>query len=465
MKRLASGLRATWGLLRHGGPGSRRTLTNSGFALGATGVTAVTGLVETIVLAHFLSPHGLGIFVLLIAYPEAVQQLLDFRVRDGMTRYLTGFLAQDRKREAVAIVKLLWLLDVVVSGVALVIVVLTAGIAAGLLLHDAERGGLMVIYSLGLFFGSLDTASGPVLRAVDRFGLSFTCGSVCALGRLALVTGVLVAGGGLGALVWARVGAELLTTLLQGSVTLHVLAGLLWDERRTPITVLRGRFGEIGRFLVNTNLAGVLRTASSKLDTILVGSLATPATVGLYRIASQFGRLPLLVSDSLYTVVFPSFARAFAQERWHDMRQLAIRVSLFLGAISLPTAAFAALEGGPLMAFVAGDAYRGAGLAFAICLAGITPYVVFSWCQPLILTGGHAGALVRMAAVATAAQLIAIALLVPEFGASGATSALALMYLLTVMLQLDFVRRKRLFVSTDPTDRHDVPAPTSTATG
>ncbi|MCA1706190.1 MAG: hypothetical protein LC808_24160, partial [Actinobacteria bacterium] len=80
-------------------------LKNSGWALAATAVTTAAGLLETVVLAHFLSPHGLGVFILLIAYPEAVQQLLDFRVRDGMTRYLAGFLAQGRRREAVAVVK------------------------------------------------------------------------------------------------------------------------------------------------------------------------------------------------------------------------------------------------------------------------------------------------------------------------------------------------------------------------
>lgn len=422
----------------------RGLATNSGWALAGTVVSAAALAVEILMLAHYLGPTTLGVLLLITAYPDAVQQLLDFRVRDAMTRYLTGFVAQGRNREAVAIVKLLWILDVAVSSVALLIVIATAAIAAELLVNDSGDARLMIIYSVGLFFGSLDTASGPVLRALDRFALSFAAGSASSVVRLGLVAGVIVAGGGLEAIVWARAGAELMTTLLQGSVGLYVLARLLWKDRGAPVSLLRDRFGEIGRFLVNTNLAGVLRLASTKLDTILVGLLASPATVAIYRIGIQFGRLPVLVADSLYTAVYPAFVRALATDRLDQVRQIAYRISIVMAAVSVPVGLALALKSESLMSLLAGSAFRSAGPVFAICLLGVLPHLVFFWTQPLMLAAGHAGSLLKIMSVATVAQLSTILLLVPGLGAKGAAAALAVMYIVAVALQLAFVRRRRL---------------------
>ena len=421
-----------------------RLLRNSGWAVGATAITSLAGFAEILLLAHYLGPASFGTFILIAAYPEAVQQLLDFRVRDGMTKYLAGFLAQGRKGDAVAVLKLLWTLDVGVSALALLIVVLSAGLAADLLVDDPSRGGLMIVYSVGLFFGSLDTASGSVLRVLDRFALSFGVGLASSAVRLALVAAVVVADGGLETLVWARAASELLTTLIQGSAAALVLAPLLWEQRRAPIATLRDRYREIGTFLFSTNVAGVLRAASSKLDVILIGLLASPATVGLYRIASQLSRLPLLVADALYTVVFPRFARSFALGQIADMRQIATRASVIMATVSIPAAVALAVGGESLLSGLVGEGFGPAAPALALALVGIVPYVIFFWLQPLILTAGHAGALVTITALATALQLGGLALLVPAFGASGAGAALAILYLVTICLELEFLRRRGL---------------------
>jgi O-antigen/teichoic acid export membrane protein len=443
----------------------RGLATNSAWALAGTVVTAATLGVEILMLAHYLGPTTLGVLLLILAYPDAVQQLLDFRVRDAMTRYLTGFVAQGRNREAVAIVKLLWIIDVAVSSVALLIVIATAAIAAELLVHDSGDARLMIIYSVGLFFGSLDTASGPVLRALDRFALSFAAGAASSITRLGLVAVVLVAGGGLEAVVWARAGAELMTTLLQGSVGFYVLARLLWKDRGAPISLLRDRFGEIGRFLVNTNLAGVLRLASTKLDTILVGLLASPATVAIYRIGIQFGRVPVLVADSLYTAVYPAFVRALATDRRDQVRRIAYRISIVMAACFVPVGLGLALTSESLMSLLAGNAFRSAGPVFAICLVGVIPYLMLFWTQPLMLAAGHAGSVVKIMSVATVAQLAMILLLVPGLGAKGAAAALAVMYIVTVALQLAFVRRRRLLEPDQPSVSMPATSPTTALRG
>jgi O-antigen/teichoic acid export membrane protein len=426
-------------------------IENSGWSFAATVVAAVALFAEAVVLARYLSPAGYGVLLLLIAIPEAVLQLLDFRIREAMTRYLGGFLAQERRREAVSIVKLLWLLEVAVAGLAFLIVLALSGWAADAIVDRPDLAYLMVIYAGGLFFAGFDSASGTILRVLDRFALSFGVGCASSVVRLAAILAVVVFGGGLTAIIVARVAAEVIGTVIMGTVAIRALARVVWDQRHAPIRLLRSQRREIARFLVNTNLAGIVRAAATKLDVVLVGLLAGPSTVSLYKVSIQVGTAPLLVGDALFTAVFPSFARAQATGRRAEMREVAKRTSLLVAVIVLPALLIFALAGGPLIALVFGSFYRAAGVPVTVCLIGICAYVIFFWAQPLMLAAGHAGPLLRRWALAAAVQFAMLAALVPPLGATGATAALGASFLVIVVLELEFVRRRRLL-----TDEHEI---------
>jgi O-antigen/teichoic acid export membrane protein len=427
-----------------GGAAVQRVVTNSAWSVGATAASTAALFVETVVLARYLSPADYGLLLLVIAYPELVLQLLDFRVQDAMTKYLGEFLSQGRRAEAVAVAKLLWLLDVTVTAVAFLIILATAGLAARLIADRPDLAHLMILYSTGLLFGAFDTASGSLLRILDRFALSFLAGTSVALVRIGAMITVVSLAGGLEALVIARVAAEAVGTLILGGVALRAFASVAWDQRRAPIGLLRGRFREIGGFLVNTNLAGIMRAASTKLDTVLVGLLATPATVSLYKVSVQVGTGPLLLSDSLFTAVYPSFARSFRSGHRHDVRQIAGRMSVLMAAIAVPAVVVFAIAGGTIMSAVFGSHYAAAATPTLLCLIGVTVYVIVFWAQALLLTGGYAAMLLRIVAVGTAVQFATLALLVPHFGATGATAGVGLMYLVVAVLELVVVRRRRM---------------------
>jgi O-antigen/teichoic acid export membrane protein len=419
-------------------------IENSGWSFAATVVAAVALFVETVVLARYLTPAGYGVLLLLIAFPEAVLQLLDFRIREAMTRYLGRFIAQDRRQEAVAIVKLLWLLEVGAAGLAFLIVLAFSGWAANAIVDRPDLAYLMVIYAGGLFFAGFDSASGTILRVLDRFALSFGVGCATSIVRLAAILAVVVLGGGLTAIIVARVAAEVVGTVIMGTVAVRALARVVWDQRHAPIRLLRSQLGEIARFLVNTNLAGIVRAAATKLDVVLVGLLASPSAVSLYKVSIQVATAPLLLGDALFTAVFPSFARSEATGRRAEMREVARRTSMLVAAIVLPTLVIFAVVGGPLIGLVFGSFYRAAGLPVTLCLIGVSAYVIFFWAQPLMLASGHAGPLLRRVALATAVQCAMLAGLVPPFGATGAAAALGGGFLVTVALELEFVRRRRL---------------------
>lgn len=421
---------------------------NSAWSVAATALVTAGLFAETVILARSLSPAALGVFFLIVAYPEAVQGLLDFRVRDAMTRYFGAYVARDQPSHAMAVLKLLWVCDLGTAAVSFAVVAATAIPAASILVGDDRWATVIIVYGAGMFAGSLDSASGTVMRVLNRFALSFAAGAIGTTLRLGLVGGVALAGGGIEELVWARVSADVLTTLAQGAMTLLALRPVARGHWRARISLLRGNYREIARFMLATNATGLFRTASTKLDVLLIGVLSAPVTVAIYRIAIQFGRAPMLFADSLLTAVYPRFTSSVTLGRRDDIRRLARTLTIVLTAIVVPVSVGAALVGGTVMVAVAGDAFRGAGTPFAICLLGLAGYTVFFWVTPLLMASGHASDVLRSVAVATLVQLSALVALVPSLGATGAALAFAAAGLTGLVVQVYFVRLRGLLTPT-----------------
>lgn len=425
-----------------GREGTRALATNSIWSIAATGVRALAVLAETVLLTRFLTPTQLGVFLLVLAFPEAVQQVLDFRVTDATIRYLGEFVERAQPRYAVALLKLLWLVDVAVGAIAFGLVAGTAWLVAPHLLQGNASWSLIVIYAFGVFIGTLDTASGAVMRVLDQFGLAFLVGGLADVVRVLGVAAALSAGAGLTGLVWTRVAVIALTTVLLAAGALWASRSFIKGELAAPVSLLRPRLREITHFLVGTNLIGVIRALSTKLDVILIGFLLTPAAVAVYKVALQFARLPLLLSDALYIAVYPQFAREVAgANRLDDAKALGAQLSRWLLLAAIPATAVGIAFSEPLIELVAGEDFGAAAAPFRVILLGIMPWLVVFWTPALILSMGRARTLMMFGLVSVVAQFAVLVAAVPFWGASGAAAGVASAYLVAFALHVWYVRR------------------------
>lgn len=429
---------------RFADPALRQVAGNSTWSIGLQVIVSGAQFMETILLARYLSRDEFGVFVLVVAYPEAVLSLLDCRVRDCMTKYLGEFLVRDRKKQASALVKLLWLLDVGVGVLALTIVAVTAHIAAELIVGSDDLADAIRLFGVVLFVASLDSASGTVMRVMDRYGLVFFGGAAYAASRLTLVIFVLMSGGGLMALIWARLAAELIMTLILGGITFKLLSDLLGRDLRAPISSLGNRLSEIRSFLLNTNLSGSLYGISGKVDILLVGLLANPATVATYKIAAQFGRIFLLLTDPLFVVIYPAYAKWHSGGKDRTIREVSRRATVLLSGLLLPIGTVFAWQSAWLIQTIVGEEFVSAATPLVLLLIGAIPMAIFFWARATVLSVGDAAVSFRFLLTATLVQLTVLVILVPRAGAGGAALALAAAYLTTVGLHLQYLWRRNL---------------------
>ena len=436
----------------------RRLMEDSSWGFASTIVSLGLQLAETVILARFLGADVFGMFVLITAYPEVVLQLMDSRVREAMTRYLMVFLVREQKAQAVALVKLLWMLDAATGLSAFLLVWLTATLAVRWWNLDAATQPLIVIYALGLFLGSLDTASGSVLRVFDRFDLAFRLGSAGSLARFALVAAAVLWGESLNAVVWARTLAELIVTTLQGAACYFLLKQHLWAYRHSPLSALRGRIREIAGFAFHTNLAATTKAVASKLDVLILGLFWSPGVVGVYKIASRFAGLLLLVSDPISPAILPNFSRRFAASGSGGLVQLAVHVARVVGPLAALSGVVYAVVAPRILSLTVGESFQPAVEPLRIMLAGMTSLAAFFWVRPFILSVGKARVLMGISVVAATLQLVLLLLLVPKLGPTGGATALSTGYVAFIGLELLYLHREGLLQAGKRQPVSDAPA-------
>jgi O-antigen/teichoic acid export membrane protein len=427
----------------------RRLAGRSGWTIASTAVVTIAVFAETIVLARHFGVEQYGVLLLAIAIPEFILQILDFRIKDALTVYLSEALESGSHDVAVALLKLFWLIDVLVGVLALVLVLALANVAAEHLMQDPDAAELIRIYALGLVFSTLDGASGSVLRVLDRYPVAFFAGSVGIVVRVGLVLLAVSLFGSLESVTWARVAGEVALTLVMGTITLRLVWKLLHGQRHARISLLSDRRREIFRFLLSTNLTGLLKTASMKLDTILLAAFLSPSAVGLYRFALQFARAPVQLADALYAAVFPTVARGFATGRRSAVRRLLGQTSQMLGIGMVAVLAVGLAFGSDLLELAGGRQYADGAAAFNIALVGVAPYFVFFWLRPVLLSAGHPGVILRTSTGVVALQMVLIAVLVPLWGVEGAALAVSVAGVAGVAYQLHFVRSRKLLTAPD----------------
>lgn len=399
-------------------------------------VATALGFAESIVLARCLGVTLLGYFVLIRSFPEAVQQILDCRTRETIVKYLGEFVALGQRERAGAVVRLIWLVDAAAGLVAMAIVFATASLAARYIVHDATATWLVAIYATSQFVGTLDSASGSVVRVFDRFGVASAMGACQAVARFTGILAALLLGGGINALIYVLVGIEVLYTFSAACVALWLLRKHIGFRIWGALGAIRDRRKEILKFLLHTNIAGTLKMSSDKLVLVIVGALGGAPVAAQYKIASQTGTSLLFFSDPFYQVIYPSLAKMVARRQWDAIFSGLRRLRRITLTVAIPGAAVASGLMVPLIPLVFGSEFKPAVIPGIMILWAVVPNVVLFWRRPLLLSLGQAAQLVRYRATASALQLILTLVLVRPAGVIGAAVGMLAMQWVYAALEI-----------------------------
>lgn len=423
--------------------GLGRIVKDSSWLMGRNAVSAGIAFLQGIILARWLGATDYGLLALIIAYVSIVNQVVDFRIFEFATKYVSEFWENDRKTECFAVVKAAYLLDMTTGVLAFFLVLATARISATYLLTSPDHAGLVAFYAVSLLFSTANGTATALLGVFGKFSWLSLYSMVYVAARFLLLLVALVAQKGLPGVMAAYIAAELLGGLLVNILAFKVVRENLWQFRgQARLSTLRGRLREMARFLAYTNLNELLSMFTKNIDMMFLGYYRTPAEAGLYKLAKSFAGCLGLLAEPVYTVVFPAMSRILAAGDRALAFSLARRITLVATSVFVPLCLALVFGGSFLIRHTAGDAFLAAAPALSIMVWGGAVGGIFVWVRPALLAFGRADVPARINFISALLLVLCSVVFVPRFGYLGSAVISLLPWVLGHAVALIFLYLK-----------------------
>jgi len=394
----------------------KRLIKNSSMLFGAETIATLISLVQFPLVTRLLGPEEYGVWGIVVGWVGLVGQIVSFRLWETVVKYVSEFAAQGREDRVLAIIKLCMLIEIIVGLVFTLTLGLSAEWTSRALLRRADGADLIRLETLHLMMSWGSGIWMPLLRVFDRFRRIAVFNTVSAFATFALTLSALALRLGVAGMIVTMTIVALGQTMALAMMAERELRKRFHRHWLTAdLGALRGRRREILVMLFSMNIDALRKIAVGNADMVILGWLATPAQVGVYRLAKQlssfFGRLTNPVYDTLY----PEVARLYPAEGPAAVRMLVKRLMKgLLVALGFATAGAYALSPW-VVPLIFGAEYRPAiPVFFVILLTNI--WVVGLWAPSVMVSAGHAKHLTVINTLASLSMIVALLVLAPRGG-------------------------------------------------
>jgi O-antigen/teichoic acid export membrane protein len=320
------------------------------------GAQFVVRLAAIVVLAHYLTPHDLGV----MAIASIVLSLGSLAIGLGVSDALVQRRSLDRTFVDVA-----FTISTATGVLVMVIVIATSNWIADLFDEPRVTGVLVAVSVIFVLSGLERTPNDVLIRAMRfrDFYISSTIGTF-----LSVVVGIAIAiaGGGVWALATMAIIEAAVATVLAWAFAIRAALwrpAFAWDTERA-----RALLG-FGSYIAGYRVVGYGR---ENVDNILVGTVLGTTSLGLYSFAYRAIIAPLTkVATVLGATAFSIFSAV-----QHDVEKIRDGIaygSRYVAMVCFPVTAGVAVSAPLLIPVVFGDQWRGATTTVQI-LAALGPY-------------------------------------------------------------------------------------------
>jgi O-antigen/teichoic acid export membrane protein len=226
-----------------------------------------------------------------------------------------------------------------------------------------------------------------------------------------------------------RIGVAGAMALNSITAALVAVVAYAWLQQRLP----KPQSGEVirtGRQWLASSvpmaLTDGMRTLQSELTILLIGIIAAPAAVGLFRVASATAMVAAVAVPAVVHVALPVTARLHA-ERDRDRLQKAVTVfavAQFIGVLLLSLPLLVAPEF--LLGLVFGDSFVPAATPLRVLAVGQIANAIFGPNAPLLNMTHHERRVTRAMAIALVVNIVGVVVLANVWGMLGAAVAFVL---------------------------------------
>ncbi len=393
------------------------------FFTGAGTLVAVVSLfLETVIAVRALTTDSYGVYVLLVVMVNFLVAAVDFGLQSAAPALLAGQGPGEQARLASAaltfraavliIVSLaLWLGQVVLQRV---------GVATELM-------SLAVYLPLMLCTSSLDELLFSLLQGVQAYRQMAVARIVRSLLRVVLsVVGLYVFKLGVLALIYSWILSFAVSLALQVAV-LPLSGRFAFQRFAFHWQAVKGML----RFSFPLYLSTLVWFALQRIDVVLLGAMAGPASVAFYATA---GRLPdalQRLSDAYVSVYYPSLSALLKKGRRHEARLLLDHSLQLVGFFTAVAAFIAVVFGREIVTLVFSAKYAVTSMAFGVLMIAFHVTVSVHLLGYALTAAGYPKRSFAASLVQATVNVVGDVALIPMFGFVGpAYASLASVYAL-----------------------------------
>lgn len=390
---------------------------------------AVTGAATTIAVARLLGPEGTGGFAVALTVVYVLTVFTTFGVEHGVAYYV-GRGSWAPRRALATVLRVAAIVGTTGAALGLLARVVFPDPFGQLTVPEVALAAGALPFSLAWFYGSY------VALADDHYeGYVLPPAAQSSLG-LVLVIGLAIPFDLTGAIV--------------GLFAAHALVGVgtvLWSGRHLSERDADDEPGQLHqalRFGVKGYAANALQTLNYRVNVFVLAALAPAATVGTFSVALGVTAALWLLPQALSDVLFPRVAALSASDHRdaEAHRDFVIGKSLrhttlivLTGAVTLAIALWA------LIVPVYGEDFRPAIELSLILIPGVCVLGIAGVLSAVVVGRGRPEYSLYTALISTPVTMVAYALLIPPYEATGAAWATSLSFTLNFVLAAFFFRR------------------------
>lgn len=398
-----------------------RVVQNVAWLLGSQAVNGIVGLIFLAIVARALGPSQFGVFALALTYGQLLSNLSHFESWKGVIPFGAIHVAERRPDMLARLLGYSFTLDCLSAVIGGGIAAAGAFVIGPVLGWPPELQRMAAAFGAALVLASGGTPTG-ILRLFDRFDLLAFVETVGPLVRL--IGGIVAWAEGAGAsaylLVWALgAGAQLLATWAAAVLARRCRLSLGPAAFRTALKDNPG----LWQFMWQTSVSSSLRFVSMQVGTLIVGTVASPAIAGGFRLADRLASAVTKPMEQFARVLFPELAGLVASDDRQTLRWVLIRSVLPSAALSALLVIVALFGGDLILRLFAGPRFTFAQ-PFLVVLTVATAIEVSGFIlEPFHNAHGGAAIVLRARLAGAAAYALVLFTLLPFIGAMGAAIA------------------------------------------
>jgi len=401
----------------------KKVISNSAYLFGSQMISAIL----SILTANLLGVASFGELGVVIAFITNINRLLSFRMRDFVVRYMGGFLAQDKRNEAAAIVKVSALVELSTAVLAYLVLLILSGWGAANFAKDSATRPLFIIYGIAILGNVMAETATGALQVTGHFKSQ----------SLLNLFQSLVTAGLFGIVAFRQGGIyEVMLVYLAGKMILGigpVLLALYWLPKslgqrwwRTPLSGNLPDKKPMIRFALNLNFSSIVTILARDSEVLWVSYFFDTTVAGYFKVALAVINLMVMPITPFISTSFPEITRHVAKKQWGRLKALLRRVTIISGVWTGAVIAGLLLLGRQLLfspwtlfgqtIYIYESGYTPAYTVLLILLVGYGVANIFFWDRSLLLSFGKAELPLRVSFFAMLGKVVLAFLLVPVLG-------------------------------------------------